>query len=139
MWIAIKRRQLLQLQQASPTSSTAPYFSWTSAASANHSSCVRQSRSTPVYTTVALLNPARLFWPARREDEAAGCAAQPTRTIVFSTFVKALDLLERRLEGTGIGVVRLDGGIKTIEGRSQAVRQFARDPQVWARTIPLQG
>ena len=70
----------------------------------------------------------RLFW--RREDEAAGRAEQPTRTIVFSTFVKALDLLERRLEGTGIGVLRLDGGIRTVEMRSQVVRQFAHDPQV---------
>lgn len=70
-----------------------------------------------------------LTWPARREDDAAGRAEQPTRTIVFSTFVRALDLVEARLEGSGIGVVRLDGGM-TIEARGQAVRQFARDPHV---------
>ena len=68
-------------------------------------------------------------WPARREDEAEGRAEQPTRTIVFSTFVRALDLVEARLEGSGIGVVRLDGSM-TIEARGQAVRQFARDPHV---------
>ncbi len=49
---------------------------------------------------------------------------------MFSTFVKALDLLERRLEGTGIGVLRLDGGIRTVEMRSQVVRSFAHDPEV---------
>lgn len=65
----------------------------------------------------------------RREDEAAGPGAPPTKTIVFSTFTRALDLLEQRLRPGNIGFLRLDGRMR-LSQRTDAIRAFARDPQV---------
>ena len=64
-----------------------------------------------------------------REDEAAGPGAPPTKTIVFSTFTRALDLLQQRLMPSSIGFLRLDGSMR-LSQRTDAIRAFARDPQV---------
>lgn len=64
-----------------------------------------------------------------REDLADRPGEAPTRTIVFSTFTSALDLLEQRLRATDIDWVRLDGSM-AIQARTDAVRNFARNPQV---------
>lgn len=64
-----------------------------------------------------------------REDEAAGPGAPPTKTIVFSTFTRALDLMQQRLMPSNIGFLRLDGSMR-LSQRTDAIRAFARDPQV---------
>ena len=69
------------------------------------------------------------------EDAGAAPGAPPTRMIVFSTFTSALNLLERRLAATGIDWVRLDGSMP-IQDRTEAVREFAHNPQVRARAQP---
>jgi SNF2 family DNA or RNA helicase len=72
-----------------------------------------------------------------RQDEAAGPGAPPTKTIVFSTFTRALDLLERRLRPGNIGFLRLDGRMR-LSQRTDTIRAFARDPQVRG-SCPLSG
>ncbi|CAL8469222.1 g8763 [Coccomyxa elongata] len=62
------------------------------------------------------------------EDEAAGPGAPPTKTIVFSTFTRALDLMQQRLIPSNIGFLRLDGSMR-LSQRTDAIRAFARDPQ----------
>lgn len=62
----------------------------------------------------------------RREDEASG---QSTKTIIFCTFTKALDLMEARLAQTGACWQRLDGKMR-LEQRSAVTREFAQDPEV---------
>ncbi|KAK9908100.1 hypothetical protein WJX75_002756 [Coccomyxa subellipsoidea] len=70
----------------------------------------------------------RLLEQYREQDEAAGPGAPPTKTIVFSTFTRALDLLERRLRPGNIGFLRLDGRMR-LSQRTDTIRAFARDPQ----------
>jgi hypothetical protein len=59
-----------------------------------------------------------------REDEASG---QITKTIIFCTFTKALDLIKARLKQAGMRWQRLDGRMR-LNQRSAATREF--DPQV---------
>ncbi|BDA45031.1 Helicase-like transcription factor [Coccomyxa sp. Obi] len=62
------------------------------------------------------------------EDEAAGPGAPPTKIIVFSTFTRALDLMQQRLMPSSIGFLRLDGSMR-LSQRTDAIRAFAHDPQ----------
>lgn len=64
-----------------------------------------------------------------REDEAEGPGGRVTKTIVFATFTKGLDLMEQRLQDTSIGWLRLDGSMR-LQARTEAIRSFARDPKV---------
>ena len=52
-----------------------------------------------------------------------------TKTIIFSQFTKALDLLEHELSENGYTYLRLDGRM-SISQRAEAVRVFGKEPQV---------
>ena len=61
-----------------------------------------------------------------REDTESG---QTTKTIIFCTFTKALDLMQRRLDEASARWVRLDGKMR-LSQRTDATREFALNPEV---------
>lgn len=61
-----------------------------------------------------------------REDAESG---QTTKTIIFCTFTKALDLMQKRLDKAGARWVRLDGKMR-LSQRTEATREFALNPEV---------
>ena len=69
-----------------------------------------------------------------REDQevnraAPGVTPQVTKTIVFSYFTKALDMLGSQLDAARLYYRRLDGGM-TLSQRASAVQSFRTDPEV---------
>lgn len=52
-----------------------------------------------------------------------------TKTVLFATFTKALDLLGAPLARNGIGHLRLDGTMSLLD-RADAIREFYRSPEV---------
>ncbi|KAK9845729.1 hypothetical protein WJX81_000701 [Elliptochloris bilobata] len=68
---------------------------------------------------------------AREEDQEAARRGvrQVTRTLVFSNFVKALELLEPLLEEHDFGFRRLNGQMRLKE-RGEAIAEFSSDPNV---------
>ena len=67
-------------------------------------------------------------WCGCREDAESG---QTTKTIIFCTFTKALDLMQKRLDEAGARWVRLDGKMR-LSQRTEATREFALNPEVGA-------
>ena len=65
-------------------------------------------------------------WCGCREDAESG---QITKTIIFCTFTKALDLMQKRLDEAGARWVRLDGKMR-LSQRTDATREFALNPEV---------
>ena len=61
-----------------------------------------------------------------REDTKSG---QTTKTIIFCTFTKALDLMQKRLDEAGARWVRLDGKMR-LNQRTEATRELALNPEV---------
>ena len=51
----------------------------------------------------------------------------PTKTVLFSMFGKALDLVATRL--AGVPLLRLDGSLSLVQ-RAEVIKQFRDDPQV---------
>ena len=56
-------------------------------------------------------------------------AETATKTIIFSQFTKALDLVEHELTENGYRYMRLDGTM-TLTQRTESVRVFSRDASV---------
>lgn len=66
-----------------------------------------------------------------REDDDAAAAGSPqvTKTVVFSYFTRALDMLEAPLRGKRLPFLRLDGSM-SLKQRAEVVRGFSNDLQV---------